>query len=100
MPQVSSQACSCAFVLYCSYTDKRAIGLFAEQSDNVDNYRGGWLGCIGAPRVLLAVLLTSSVSLESLPPFQAHCDNMGVVIHNKNLTRSLPDKQARADLIR
>jgi hypothetical protein len=100
MAQLSSQACSCAFVLYCTYTEKRAIGSFAEMSDNADNYRGEWLGCIGALRVLVAVLLTSSVSLESIPPVQAHCDNMGVVSHNKNLTRSLPDKQAQADLIR
>jgi hypothetical protein len=36
--------------------------------------------------------ITSSASLESIPPVQAHCDKMGVVSHNKNLTRSLPDK--------
>ena len=61
MPPVSSQSCSFAFVLYCSYTDKRANGSFAEQSENADYYRGEWLGCIGALQVLLAVLLTSLV---------------------------------------
>jgi hypothetical protein len=54
-------------------------------SDNADNYRGEWLGCIGALRVLLLLAvrlltLTSSVSLRSIPPVQAHCDNMGVVL--------------------
>ena len=78
----------------------RAVGSFAEESDNADNYRGEWLGCIGALQVLLAVISTSSVSLQSIPPVQAHCDNMGVVYHNKDLSRSLPEKQAQADLIR
>ena len=40
MPHVTTQACSCAFVLSCSLTDMRAIGSFAEESDNADNYRG------------------------------------------------------------
>eukprot|EP00985_Skeletonema_marinoi_P000768 scaffold287_cov151-Skeletonema_marinoi.AAC.1 len=50
MPQLTSHACSCAFVLYCSSTDKRAIGSFAEESANADNYIGigEWLGSIGA----------------------------------------------------
>eukprot|EP00984_Skeletonema_dohrnii_P027901 scaffold17614_cov185-Skeletonema_dohrnii-CCMP3373.AAC.1 len=100
MPQLTSQACSCGFVLYCSSTDKRAIGSFAEESDNADNYRGEWLGSIGALQVLLAVISTTSVSLDAIPPVQAHCDNMGVINHNQNLTRSLPEKQAQADLIR
>ena len=100
MPQLTSQACSCGFVLYCSSTDKRAIGSFAEESDNADNYRGEWLGSIGALQVLLAVISTTSVSLDAIPPVQAHCDNMGVINHNHNLTRSLPEKQAQADLIR
>jgi len=34
MPQLTSHACSCAFVPYCSSTDKRAIGSFAEESEN------------------------------------------------------------------
>eukprot|EP00984_Skeletonema_dohrnii_P029843 scaffold20741_cov91-Skeletonema_dohrnii-CCMP3373.AAC.2 len=59
-------------------TDKRAIGSFAEESDNADNYRGEWLvGSIGALQVLLAVTSTTSVSLDAIPPVQAHCDNMG-----------------------
>ena len=71
---------SCAFVLNCSSTDKRAIGSFAEESDNADNYRGEWLGSIGTLQVLLAVIVisTTSVSLDAIPPVQAHCDNMGV----------------------
>ena len=34
MPQLTSHACSCAFVRYCNSTDKRAIGSFAEESEN------------------------------------------------------------------
>jgi len=30
----TSHACSCAFERYCSSTDKRAIGSFAEESEN------------------------------------------------------------------
>lgn len=99
MPQLSLDACSCAFVLYCSSSDKLAIGSFAEESENADNYRGEWLGCIGALQVLLAVISTTSVSLDSIPPVNAHCDNMGVINHNANLTRSLSEDQAQADLI-
>eukprot|EP00984_Skeletonema_dohrnii_P019120 scaffold9073_cov180-Skeletonema_dohrnii-CCMP3373.AAC.7 len=49
---------------------------FAEESDNADNYRGEWLGSIGALQVLLAVISTTSVSLDAIPPVHAHCDNM------------------------
>ena len=90
MPYVTSKACSCGFVLYCSRTGNRAGGSFAEKARK--------LGC--AAGSYMAVLDTTLLSLESIPPVQAHCDNMGVVNHNCDLTGTLPEKQSQADMIR
>ena len=78
MPQLTSHACSCAFVLYCSSTDKRAIGSFAEESANADNYIGigEWLGSIGAfqffwrssPLCILAKFITMTDQQNSIIP--------------------------------
>ena len=101
MPFVSSAACSCGFLLYCSSSDNRAEGSFAERSDDSDNYRGEWLGCIGALQVLLPVISTNDLTLDSIPPVHAHTDNMGVVVtHNRHLHWSLSDTQPQADLKR
>jgi hypothetical protein len=78
MPQLTSHACSCAFVLYCSSTDKRAIGSFAEESANADNYRGEWLGstywCSSAS-VLLVVI-------SSLHSCKIHYHDRPAKFHN------------------
>jgi hypothetical protein len=47
VPLCLSLPCSCAFVRYCSSTDKRAIGSFAEESENAylssrASGGGGW----------------------------------------------------------
>ena len=81
---VTTKACSCGFVLYCSHSDNRAVGSFAEESDMqtiiAENglealmhyrYRCFWLCwtlrcCLSTP----------------FPRFRLICDNMGVVNHN------------------
>eukprot|EP00984_Skeletonema_dohrnii_P004669 scaffold1638_cov112-Skeletonema_dohrnii-CCMP3373.AAC.20 len=76
MPQLTSHVCSCAFVLYCSSTDKRAIGSFAEESANADNYIGEWLVSIGAfqffcrssPLCILAKFMTMTDQQNSIIP--------------------------------
>ena len=56
---------------------------------------------VSCSQVLMAVLETTLLlSLDSIPPVQAQCDNMGVVNNNCNLTGTLPEKQKQADMIR
>ena len=100
MPCVSSSACSCGFVHNCRSSDNRAEGSFAERSVASDNYRGEWLGCIGALQVLLAVISTTDINLDSISSVHAHTDNIGVVTHNRHLHWTLSDTQPQGDLIR
>jgi hypothetical protein len=63
---------------------------------SASNYRGELLGGLLLALLLRAATLDTSLEYASVA---AWCDNLGVVGHGNNCHRSLPEKQAQADLV-
>ena len=97
-------ACSCAFIIECKDTGKRATCTWAELQTTSDNYRGELLGAIGLLSLLNAILsdqtslaIIGRSEVELVGTFWTDCK--GVIRHGNNPKRKLKHDQAHADLI-
>ena len=97
MPELSKKACSAAFMIVDTQTNKRAKGVVAEKSDNADNYRAEILGGLVVQLVLRAA---SQNRASPYAPVRIDCDNDGVVKHGNKPLRKLKGKQAQSDILR
>jgi len=97
MPELSKKACSAAFMIVDTQTNKRAKGVVAEKSENADNYRAEILGGLVVQLVLRAA---SQNRASPYAPVRIDCDNDGVVKHGNKPRRKLKEKQAQSDILR
>ena len=97
-------ACSGAFVLYCSKTQKMARFGWAELQVKSNNYCTEILGAVGFLLVIRAVLSDkASKSLlrqrDDNIRAKTYSDCMGVISHGNNLKKNLQQNQVHVDLI-
>jgi hypothetical protein len=99
-PLLAEDVCSCAAMVECSVTGRRASLSWVEKSDRLsaDNYRAEILGGI-ALQMLVSVACDMKYISPSMKPHFG-CDNNGVVYHGNHPHRPLPAKQAQADVLR
>ena len=97
MPDLSTEICSAAVMIYCTATGFSAKGAIVESTPDADNYRGEILGGMLLQLILRAASQDHSVEYQ---PVVIHCDNKGVVNHGNTPGRSLGEKQSQADVLR
>ena len=94
MPLVSKTVCLAAFMIFDTHTNNRVKGVFAERSDNADNYRVKILWG------LMVQLVPSENWASPYSPVQIDCNDDGVVKHGNAPGRKLKEKQAQSDFLR
>ena len=99
MENVDRCICSAGGVIFCKESRHMAFFSATERTDEstASNYRGELLGgFMGAMIIWAAAQILEEKGLS--PEFAS--DNMGVVSHGNNCTKSLKEAQSQADLIR
>ena len=86
MPDLSTEICSAAVMIYCTATGFSAKGAIVESTFNAYNYRGKILGGMLLQLILRAASQDRSVEYQ---PVVIHCDNKGVVNHGNSLAALL-----------
>jgi hypothetical protein len=100
LANIATDACSCAFIILRSNTGDQAKVTSVKRSDvhTADNYRAELLGAIALQLLVKVALDGKYVNKDMRPCFG--CDNKTVVFHGNHPYRPMPEKQARADLLR
>ncbi len=98
MPHLNNVLCSAAVVILCTTTKQMGTVHICEKtnSNTASNYRGEILGGIIASTILNAIDKLNPTSEGSVTCF---CDNLGVIHHANNLSRSLPETQTQMDAL-
>jgi hypothetical protein len=98
--KVGHDICSCAAIILCTATGKKASVIWVEKSDvhTADNYRAEILGGI-AIQLLLQVATDGKYISSDMKP-RLGCDNKGVVHHGNHPRGPMPEKQRQADVLR
>eukprot|EP00956_Cyclotella_meneghiniana_P030764 scaffold78445_cov84-Cyclotella_meneghiniana.AAC.1 len=100
MKDLSTSACSGAFILHCTNTSKEIKGCFVDSSHQADNYRGEFLGALGPLLLLRAAFMANPQVEAASAKIRLYCDNKGVVAHGNKVDEVLKSEQVQADLIR
>jgi hypothetical protein len=99
MPDHDNTRCSAAVTFLCKESKKMATVTYCETTDSLtaSNYRGKLIGAVMSTSLLL--ILSKYTQLGACTSCNIYCDNLGVVMHDNNYTRSLPEKQVQLDLL-
>jgi hypothetical protein len=99
MADLDNTRCSAAVVVLCTASRNMATITHCEVTDanTASNYRGELIGAVLSTSFLL--ILSKHTRAAKGGTCSIYCDNLGVVSHGNNFTRSLPEKQVQSDLI-
>eukprot|EP00956_Cyclotella_meneghiniana_P013334 scaffold19185_cov47-Cyclotella_meneghiniana.AAC.7 len=100
MKDLSTLACSGAFILHCTNTSKEIKGSFVDSSHQADNYKGEFLGALGPLLLLRAAFMANPQVDAATVKIRLYSDNKGVVAHGNKVDEVLKSKEVQADLIR
>ena len=97
MRKVAHKLCLAGFVLSCSCTDIHISVILVEKSGAADIYQAEALGTVTG---LFVIKAATKYNYWYLKKLTGHCDNMGIVNHDKAANKAILGSQVQAELIK